>query len=276
MDDKESIKRHYNQIPNKSRQERRHTRNINIRNANNFIKSCIIKSYVKPCDSVLDIGVGKGGDFIKYQIAKVKEVYGLDIANRSILDALSRARESHIDFKLVLKVKDCFTTRFDLRKKFDIVSIQFSFHYCFAKEEYVHVTLDNIEKHLVKNGHVLITIPCKEEILKRAKEDNLSNRFYSIRFKDRDSEKIYGNAYYYTLLDSVNDCVEYLVDMKTLVSKAQQRGLELVKNTPFREFYDENAKLYTELHDRLVSRPLNKEEEEVVSLHHIIVFKKIS
>lgn len=275
MDDRETIKRHYNQIPNKSREERKHTMNINIRNANNFIKSCLIKLYVKPRDSVLDIGVGKGGDFKKYQIAKVREVYGLDIANRSILDALSRARESHIDFKLVLKVKDCFTTEIDLRKKFDVVSIQFSFHYCFAKEQYVDITLDNIGRHLVSNGYVLITIPYKEEILKRAKDDKLSNRFYSIRLKDRCSEEVYGNAYYFTLVDSVNDCVEYLVDMRALTEKAQQRGLKLVQDTPFREFYEENAALYPELCSRLVPKALNREEEEVVSLHHVIVFKKI-
>lgn len=274
MEDRESIKKHYNQIPNRSVRERNTTQNVNIRNANNTIKSYLIRSFVKSGDQLLDIGVGKGGDFKKYHNSRVKEVYGLDIANRSLLDALNRARESFLCFKLVLKIKDCFTTRFDLKKEFDVISVQFSFHYCFACEEYVDITLDNIERHLKPSGHLLITIPCKDTILKRVADKNQSNKFYSIRFKDESNSNIYGRAYYYTLVDSVHDCVEYLVDVPELTRKAQEKGLYMIENVDFKSFYEENILLYPEIPNSSPLDTLSKEEEDVVSLHRILVFKK--
>lgn len=275
MNDREQIKKHYNQISNKTPDERKSTANINIRNVNNFIKSCLIKEYMLPYCTVLDIGVGKGGDFKKYQAAKVSEVYGLDVANRSILDALERARSSGgLCFKLVLKVKDCFTSKFDLKKEFDFISIQFSFHYCFAKEEYVNITLDNIYRHLKPNGCVIITTPFKEEILKRKAEGRLSNKYYSIKFRQDDIKGTYGDAYSYTLVDSLDDCVEYLVDSKELIDKAAEKGLHIVLNQSFKEYYESRALLYTDLYNRMVPNELNNEELEVVNLHKIFVFKK--
>lgn len=276
MDDRESIKKHYNKIPNKSIQERKHTRNINIRNANNFVKSCLMKKCIYNVDNVLDFGIGKGGDLKKYDSIGVKEVYGVDIANRSILDALRRARDAKLSFKLVLKVKDCFTSPFDLKKKFNVISIQFSFHYCFCKEEYVDITLDNISRHLKNDGRVLITIPSKEEILRRKELGRLSNKFYSINFKNKDSQEIYGNAYFYSLIDSLDECVEYLVDVDVLREKAIKKGLELDFRVNFREFFEENATLYPQIYENIVTKELNREENEVVDLHEILVFKKIT
>ncbi|KAM0680805.1 mRNA cap guanine-N7 methyltransferase [Glugoides intestinalis] len=274
MEEKESIKKHYNVRPNKSIQERKLTRNINIRNANNFIKSCLLKKYIQSTDNILDLGVGKGGDFKKYQILGVKEVYGFDIANRSILDALERARATNLDFKLVLKVKDCFSTEFELNKTFNVISIQFSFHYCFVQEDYLNTTLKNISKHLKKDGVVLITIPSKKEILRRAECDQLSNQFYKIEFKKMDMIGVFGNAYYYTLVDSLDSCVEYLVDVDVLAEKALERGLVLEEQTPFDKFLAENRVLHESLYRKLVPVELNQDENDVVSLHEILVFRK--
>lgn len=274
MENKEAIRRHYNKISNKSVEERRKSMSINIRSANNFIKLCLLKAYVTPSDTVLELGVGKGGDFKKYQSLDVTEVYGLDIANRSILDALKRAREMAVKFKLTLKIKDCFSTELNLRRQFNIVSLQFTFHYCFDSEKNVNTTMGNIARHLKPGGKALITVPWKEEILRRKKAGRLSNRFYSIKFKEN-SDEIYGNTYYYTLVDSVNDCLEYLVDTRTLVSKANERGLELVQCVSFQSFFEDSRSLYQGIYQRLVSTELTYEEKEVVYLYQIIVLKKI-
>jgi len=274
MENKEAVKRHYNRISNKSMEERRHSMSINIRNANNFVKLCLMKAYINPSDRVLELGVGKGGDLKKYQSLDVAEVYGVDIANRSILDALKRARETMVEFKLVLKIKDCFGTELDLKQEFNIVSLQFTFHYCFGSEKNVGITLSNIAKHLKTGGMALITLPWKDEIIRRREGGWLSNSFYSIRFKDV-SDEIYGNAYYYTLVDSVNDCLEYLVDIPTVETKAGERGLEILKCVSFQSFLEESCTLYPWLYRRMVPAELTEEEREVIYLYQILVLRKI-
>lgn len=277
MDAKESIKKHYNQISNKSVEERKNSPSINIRNHNNFIKSCLFRKYILPGDKVLDFGIGKGGDFKKYEKSQVDEVYGLDIANRSILDALSRARESCPPrFKLTLKAKDCFSKKFDLRKTFNIISIQFSFHYALAKEEYLDCTLGNIARHLSTSGYVLITIPCKEEILRRKAKKCLSNKFFKIEFLDPDKKDVFGYSYYYSLVDALTECIEYLVDVPEVEKKARELGLELVENTSFDDFFEENVILNQGLLNNMRLSPLSPEEKEVTSLHQVLVFKKIN
>jgi mRNA (guanine-N7-)-methyltransferase len=118
------------------------------------------------------LGFGKGGDLKKYNHLNIKELYGLDVANRSILDVLERARSTYIYYKLVLKVQDCYNKEFDLEKRFHIISSQFSLHYCFEREEYLNITLGNIERHLFINGYLIITSPSKERILQKEKKEN--------------------------------------------------------------------------------------------------------
>lgn len=274
MEARDSIKRHYNQIPNRSIEERRNLDTINIRLYNNFIKSVLFRNYIYSNDRVLDFGIGKGGDLKKYQKADILLLYGLDIANRSLLDALDRARGFHLDFKLILKVKDCYTKPFNLYKQFEIISIQFSFHYSFEKEEYLDCTLGNISRHLVNGGHVLITLPQKEEILRRKARQCLSNKFFKIEFTDSENKSIYGNSYIYTLHGSINECIEYLVDVPELQRKAMNYELELVQNVSFDTFFDENIVLNEELYESMKLVNLRHEEHEVTSLHHILVFKK--
>lgn len=273
MEDKDAVRRHYNQIANKSISERKLARNINIRNAHNFIKSCLFKNYIATMSTVLDLGIGKGGDLKKYQSVGIGELYGVDIANRSIIDAIERAREIDPGFKVVLKTRDCYTQELDFRKKFDVISMQFTFHYCFAREEHVDVTLSNIVKHLARGGCVLMTMPCKREILRRREACTLSNRFYKIEFRTQNSNQLYGNAYRYSLVDSVDGCVEYLVDMDELTRKMGLRGLELVEDTPFEKFYKDNVILHKGLYDRMKIRALDRDEREVMALHHVVVYK---
>lgn len=273
MEDRDAIKRHYNQIANKSISERRLARNINIRSVHNFIKSCLFKNYIAPMSTVLDLGIGKGGDLKKYQNAEIRELYGVDIANRSIIDAIERAREMRLGFRVSLKTRDCYTQEMDLKKKFDVVSIQFSFHYCFSSESHVDIALNNIARHLSRGGYVLITMLSRKEILRRREAGTLSNRFYKIEFKAAFSDESYGISYRYTLVDSVNDCVEYLVDIDELTRKMRLRGLELVEDTPFEDFYKSSLDRHRDLHIRMRIKALDKEELEVVTLHHVVVYR---
>ena len=274
-DDIEAIKKHYNGISNKSIEERENTRNINIRKMNNFIKTCLIKKFIVNNDRVLDIGIGKGGDLSKYKNVGVNELYGIDIANKSILDAIKRFREGDYRFKASLKTKNGYSNVFDLHRTFDVVSIQFSFHYAFSSEATFDIAIQNISNHLKYDGYFIITIPCKNEILRRKKIGKLSNFYYKIEFIDPNSEDLYGNGYYYSLIDSVEECIEYLVDMNELQRKMEIKGFELIENTPFEDFFNMEMQYNLKSYNNISYIHLNSDEHEVFNLHNIVVFKKL-
>ncbi len=55
-----------------------------MRAFNNFIKSNMILTYCRNKKSVLDIGMGRGGDLIKFINANVEEYVGVDIDNNGL------------------------------------------------------------------------------------------------------------------------------------------------------------------------------------------------
>lgn len=272
--DEDLIKRHYNMRPNRSVHERKYTRNINIRNINNYVKNCLIMEFIRPNDRVLDIGVGKGGDLKKYHNAGVAELYGVDIANRSILDATARARDYNYRMKMIFKTKNGLTAPLQLCRTFDVVSIQFAFHYAFSSAEHLQVAIQNISSHLHSGGYVLITIPSKDEILHRVSSGRASNTYYEIKMKTPVSEALYGNSYLYSLVDSLDRCIEYLVDIPELTKRMEEADMKLVTNTPFPRYIDKQRIHREGIYRRMCRRELNNEEWDVVSLHNVIVFRK--
>lgn len=277
MDDKEHIKKHYNNTKNISNYERRNTKNINIRNANNAIKFGLIIKYIKMDDTVLDLGVGKGGDFHKYNQAKIKELYGIDIANRSILDAIVRMRDVYqFPFKLRLKVKDAFGEHFDLKRKFDVVSCQLAFHYAFVCKNTFQNAIANINRHMKVNGYFIFTTLSKKVLMERKRNGKLKNNYHEIVFKHPEkSNLIFGNSYYFSLVDSIYNCIEYIVDIDELILEFKKYNIELVEIISFSDVLknDDYLNIIGSKIDYI--KILNKEEREVFSLHDLVVFKKL-
>jgi len=391
-DAKNEIAKHYNDRENKGLSERRTTKNINIRKVNNAIKLKFIKTYVSKNDKVLDIGFGKGGDIHKYKFCGVSLLYGVDIASRSLLDALERIHEGefHYDargsgykiansntesecksasdhrgsgykgdneykgsayrsgdgyaaneyksdneykegehktgdglatgsihltsthhslahassfyrnndnpqssaynyrqsfppFKIILKTRDLMRELVRFPYKFNVISSQFAFHYSFETEDTLKTVVKNISENLEDNGYFIATVPNKEEILSRLfggssanstgtsdhKSKSLENSLYKIRFTRKPSrEKIYGSEYYYSQVDSIDSCIEYLVDIPTLILAFKREGLILVENLSFSE-YRKDPKVCDRKRMFLTS-----EEEDVIDLYDVIAFRK--
>lgn len=270
------IRRHYNARPNRTVKERMSTRNIRIRAVHNYVKSCLIQQYVQYGDSVLDIGVGKCGDLLKYKSARISELYGVDIADRSILDGVERARNSDFDFKIILKSRDGLNTHLRIGKLFNIVSFQFSFHYSFVSEQSLEITLTNISEHLLVGGYVLMTIPSKQVILDRIANNSCSNSYYTIELRDKTSQSIFGNGYYFSLVDSLDRCIEYMVDVDELDKRMKERGMERIEKIGFPEYIDKHKKTNENQYRRMCRTELNEEEWEVVRLNMVIVYRKVA
>jgi mRNA (guanine-N7-)-methyltransferase len=266
---KVDIREHYNRI-RKTPKERRNSKVAGIRYANNFIKAVLIRQYAKQDFAVLDFGCGKGGDLKKYDRANIKEYYGLDIAEVSIYDA--RIRHNNMDncFRAFFDTADVYANPLNLNKEFELVSSQFSLHYAFQSPDHVKNTVLNVSRHLKIGGFFIFTVPSREEILKRFKDNNLENVYYKIRFHESKP-----NEYYFTLLGCVNDCIEYFVDLKMISDLFSKVNIKMIRRENFEIFFKENLKRNKELANNMRVKELNKEEMEVISLYEVVVFKKM-
>lgn len=134
----------------------------------------------------------------KYKIGKIRHLICTDIAETSLSQAENRYKEmesfsqnasrpSHFnnrgwnrgyhsdlftaEFIAADATKDCLRDRFkDPNVKIDMVSVQFSFHYCFESLPQVERMLQNISNNLVDGGYFIGTTPDSNEVLRRVRE----------------------------------------------------------------------------------------------------------
>lgn len=67
---------HYNSRPDVGVEKRKESTIFRLKSFNNWLKSVLIGRYARPRDRVLDVGVGKGGDLLKWSKAKIQFFVG--------------------------------------------------------------------------------------------------------------------------------------------------------------------------------------------------------
>lgn len=291
----EQVRAHYNTRKSHSMKDRRHSSIFGLRSFNNFIKALLIDHYSNPHDIVLDLGCGRGGDLLKWLKAGIDGLIGLDIADVSIEHAKKRFSE--------LKNK-CFWTDFVVGNCFDeaiedivhpdafpvdTVSCQFALHYAFDTEERVLCTLGNISRALKKGGNFIGTIPDSEYLsnqLKTGKKE-WGNDIFGIRFKDANPsgtwDSLYGNEYYFYLLEAVEDVAEYVVPFESFLALAKEYGLELKLSQPFLDYFrsqieDPDIRQVAEQQRLSNSRnelTIHQDEIEACAIYRVFVFTKV-
>lgn len=167
-----------------------------MRAVHNRIKDNLIYTYCHSMYSgktkkILDIGVGKGQDIMKYYYAKVDSVVGIDYDKDALsfpLDgAISRYNKQknkpgfpkmffiHGDFNALFDyesqeksiggmddtnrklMKQFFSTDADKRQQYDVMNAGFSIHYGFRDGETFKNLKTNIKNYLKNDGYLLIT-----------------------------------------------------------------------------------------------------------------------
>lgn len=271
---------HYNRLEEKGREAREGSRIIHMRSFNNWIKSMLISEALEQVRAsnghncrvtVLDIGIGKGGDLLKYKIGRITHLIGTDIAETSIEQCNERYQSMKVNPRTGFRNHNLFTAEFkaadstrDLLKDkvfrnpnihLDLVSIQFVFHYCFESLPQAEMMLRNISSNLSIGGFWIGTTPNSYEIVKRARQANsrhFGNDVYSITFdddtvlkkEDEDDEEadsripLFGCKYNFHL-DDVVDCPEFLVYYPALVKMAFKYGLRPVFWRTFEDYFEE-------------------------------------
>ena len=74
----------------KTLEERNQSRTLHLRKLDNWIKVTLISEYCKAGSRVLDLACGKGGDLQKWKEQHILHYVGIDIADGSISDAVTR------------------------------------------------------------------------------------------------------------------------------------------------------------------------------------------
>lgn len=259
-----TVANHYNQLEEAGLAQRTLSRIFYLRNFNNWIKSVLIAenlNKLRDTDphktiSVLDLCSGKGGDLLKWKKGRIDHLICADIAATSVEQSEVRhkqnvQRERNKIFSAEFLVADCTKERLKTKFKnpnqlFDLVSCQFSFHYCFESYPQAMMMLRNACESLRPGGYFIGTTPNSNEIVKRlrASSDNsFGNDVYRITFPQEDKKTfpLFGATYNFHL-EGVVDCPEFLVYFPVLEKMAAQFGMKLVKKQTFAEFFKENLK----------------------------------
>ena len=167
-----------------------------MREWHSFVKSMIIYTYCSPKYinksqkkiklNVFDIGVGRGGDIMKFYHARVNNLVGIDVDNNGINSSTDGAvsryttlKKKFPDFTKMtfihadggallnlesqLKVlgnmnnenKELIENTFKKSKQFDIINCQMAFHYFFENNLKLDNICTNINHNLKPGGFVI-------------------------------------------------------------------------------------------------------------------------
>ncbi|TYZ56891.1 hypothetical protein PybrP1_003616 [[Pythium] brassicae (nom. inval.)] len=170
----------YNKLKRNAAGDRAESMLFHMRAMNNWVKSILIADHSKRGDRVLDLACGKGGDLMKWAKRGVAKYVGVDIAQKSLEDAVERvagnAQSRELDVAFVqgdlgaVSLTDdalpcwsrdapAWTTRPTTLAPafFHVVSMQFSFHYMFGDEARARRFFHTLHSLLVDGGVFIAT-----------------------------------------------------------------------------------------------------------------------
>jgi len=250
---------------------------IGLKNFNNWVKSVLITRFAHPvlaassssnvysssrggagrggAGKVLDMGCGKGGDITKWAKARVRELFGVDIASVSVDQARSRWESLRAPrFDASFAALDCYTESLSkafppakLAQPFDVVSMQFCMHYAFENVQKARCMLENVSRWLRPGGVFIGTIPNAEQLLEHlgtlppnSEDLSFGNSIYKIRFEDRAQKPTFGHKYWFFLQDAVENVPEYIVRWDNFVQMAAEHKLHPIYKEEFHQVFEEH------------------------------------
>lgn len=171
--------------------------------------------------NVLDIGVGRGGDIMKFYHSRVNSLVGIDRDNYGINFATDGAISRYNQFKSKFpnfpkmyfiqgdagallnyddqlkiignmddKNKNLLTEYFGTKKddkpkyKYDIINCQFMIHYLFENDNTWNNFTNNVNKYIADDGFLLITTFDGDTVAEKIKDSN-----YTVHYTNKTGEK---------------------------------------------------------------------------------------
>jgi mRNA (guanine-N7-)-methyltransferase len=241
----------------------------NMRFFHNKVKHSLLEETSSCCDNdlvagngiLLDVGMGRGGDLLKWKKCSIKRVVGYDPNQVSVDDAKKRLTNTNtegFDYSFHCCQDVC---ELDLpSNSCSIVSCQFAIHYFFSDHQNIRNLLNNVKKLLKRNGYFIGTFMNADKINESLVDDAYMNNAMMIRRKNTSSDRM-GETIHVHLAGTLyfsEDCVsiEYMVYPDILVAECERVGLRLVKMTPFETHFNEmknNMNIKMDEHHRTCS-----------------------
>ncbi|KAI9998416.1 hypothetical protein PInf_002803 [Phytophthora infestans] len=258
----------YNQLQRRAQSDRADSLLFHMRALNNWVKSVLINEYSRrEGDCVLDLACGKGGDLMKWTKRNLAQYVGVDIAQKSLEDAVERytsfsrngrdrdRKKTEVQFiqgdlgvvDLLRDEMHCWSEHEGWHDavplpttamgNFNVVSVQFSFHYMFGDAQRANRFFSTVHELLADGGVLIATTVDPNKLLmkyfqglrppEQEKEDQEANKpdvsildekkreVCCIRFDaatrtqlsgpDAAAEGSFGLRYNFTLRDRVED-----------------------------------------------------------------------
>ena len=207
--------------------------------AHNFIKACLIEEYVPEESKLLDLGCGKGGDFMKLKRKRLSLYYGVDLSDVCI--NLAKERAINLQFPCSLKCDDFTNLKWQSCMFYDTVMAQFSIHYSFNSEKNATHVLQGIYDSLKEGGLFIGCIP---------------------HSKNKPYESV-------TLYDSEGNYTCEPCAGSELKEKCMEVGFQVDLWMPFNDFYNGAKVQFESLHKKM-------QVHHAPSYNWIFVFRKPS
>jgi mRNA (guanine-N7-)-methyltransferase len=233
-----------------------------MRRYHNNIKTTLIEQSVhavrgdRPSPSrltLLDIGVGRGGDINKWHKCNVDTVVGYDVEHTYVNEAFNRYlticnRRNYnfytcIDMEELLRIQPVHT--------FDVVSCQFAIHYFFESERKLRGLIQNVSNVLEHGGLFIGTFMNGDKLLRLPlNRDNVfMNTAFMVHYPEcgyPSKTRTFGQQVSVHLTGTLyfgeqSVSLEYVVKPDILRSVCEEYGLSLVR---FQDFDDYNITGY--------------------------------
>lgn len=247
-----------------------------MRNFNNHVKNYLIKNYCNK-KTVLDVGIGKGGDIHKYFYAKVKCIVGVepsqyDLFERkdSAVNRYKKLKETNKDVPKMIFIQSDFGLPLSvskqksidknnndnhanikeylkITKKYNIINFSFSFHYLYTNN-YKEQLFKNINDKLSKKGLVILTVFDGDKIntfldgkLQKDVLYNTNKIFFSIKKISDDEIDLHNSIYN----EENSYYSEPLIFHKKLQTEMKNNcNLDLVKTQLFEDYLSQEKEQF--------------------------------
>lgn len=240
-----------------------------FRKHHNSLKQNLIIEYTKN-KTVLDLGSGRGGDLLKFEKAKVKNVVFCEPSIENLAELKRRLNDMPVlkrkSETYLIPAEDINEKYILGNKKFDIITLFFMLTFFFENEEKLDKLIDVIDNHLEYDGYIIGTTANgkKFEKLLRSSKGKVEDKCFTIEAVDIDNptgmNKEFGKSIIIDLKATLTSTYqkEYLVHIPTLVEKLFKKGIQLVKYNEYEE-----------------SESLSDKENLLTKLYSEFVFRKI-
>lgn len=197
-----------------------------IRNSHNFIKACLINTFITKKKRILDLGCGQGGDLIKIKFTNPSFYVGIDVTIKAITAAKIRCKQIKLNCRNHFICCDFCKHDWQGYAPYDIVNCQFAIHFAFKSQETALFTISRISKYLNEDGFFIGTVPVHPG----------SKTYEEVTVSLPDDERSY---------------TEYCAQKEDLIQICEQFNLKCILFECFTTFYNSSKHKYPELHTKM-------------------------